>query len=427
MQTINKLLFIFSTLFFLTVNTFAQDVITLKNGNEINAKVQEVGIDDVTYKANGQIYTKKQSEIFRIVYANGTVEVFKNSSPIQEQQLPIEKKQTQKKDVQKKDTIYYDKNWKGCFKWNAEYYRVVNYNSDGNPVGKINDYYITGELRGEIDGAISIDNYDDKNSKFTGYSVGYNKNGTRWSNYRDNEGNYVSRASYYANGKIFRKQNYTSGKPDKFYIECDEFGKCENVFYERFGSENDGWAFGNESDFVSQIITIKQETENTPATKAVLMKVLTENNNIWRTTINIPLSLTENFSIETTVEFKDGYTTSQSQGIIWGFKNWDDYYTFNISANGYYKIGGKENGVFVTIKEWTETSLINKNKAKNKLKILRVGNKINFVINGSIVFTDTFRNFKGNNIGFCVSGKAESIFENLIVKQDMPAGFDITK
>ena len=58
----------------------AQDIITLKNGEEIQALVQEIGDVDVKYKKidnpNGPNYTLKKSEIFTIRYANGSRDVF---------------------------------------------------------------------------------------------------------------------------------------------------------------------------------------------------------------------------------------------------------------------------------------------------------------------------------------------------------------
>jgi hypothetical protein len=57
----------------------AQDVITLKNGNEIQAKVLEIGINEVRYKQStnqaGPTYTINKSEIFRIKFENGDTEV----------------------------------------------------------------------------------------------------------------------------------------------------------------------------------------------------------------------------------------------------------------------------------------------------------------------------------------------------------------
>ena len=61
-----------------------QDIIILRNGNEIQAMVSEIGIDDVTYKRfdnpNGPTYTLKKSEIFMIRYANGSKDVFTDNT-----------------------------------------------------------------------------------------------------------------------------------------------------------------------------------------------------------------------------------------------------------------------------------------------------------------------------------------------------------
>jgi hypothetical protein len=67
-------------------SVFAQDVITLKNGEDIEALVQEIGEVDVKYKKfdnpNGPNYTLKKAEIFMIRYANGSKDVFvDNTTP----------------------------------------------------------------------------------------------------------------------------------------------------------------------------------------------------------------------------------------------------------------------------------------------------------------------------------------------------------
>ena len=57
-----------------------QDIISLKNGNDIQAIVLEVGETEVAYKkidnTNGPTHTLKKSEIFMIWYANGSNDVF---------------------------------------------------------------------------------------------------------------------------------------------------------------------------------------------------------------------------------------------------------------------------------------------------------------------------------------------------------------
>ena len=357
---------------------------------------------------------------------------------------------------QKQEKIYYDKEWKGCSQSKAEFYRIVNYDENGKPVGKVKDYFITGELQSEIDGAFYIDKNDDSKSKFIGLSRGFFKNGNKqFENLHDNQGNIIMNKRWYENGKIetdekdengvytgksyyengkiksevtgsnsnektrtyiyyyesgklYRKFNFTDGKlADKFFLECDEFGKCQNVFYENFYSSDNvnQWAIGDNKDISSEILP----------EKGLLLKDKTGNG--FRNTINIPLDLVEDFSIETIVDFKDG-ETNNGHGLMWGFKDWDNYSYFAISANGQYIIGARTEGINLPIKEWTKTDVINQNKQRNMLKLLRIDDKIYFSINGQIVCSDKFYGFRGNNIGFWMTGKKEVLFENLIVKQD---------
>ncbi len=59
---------------------FAQDVITLRNGETINGKVAEVGTTEIRYykadNADGPVYVASKSEVVQIVYANGSKDVF---------------------------------------------------------------------------------------------------------------------------------------------------------------------------------------------------------------------------------------------------------------------------------------------------------------------------------------------------------------
>ena len=71
-------------------STFAQDIITLKNGEDIQALVQEIGEVDIKYKKidnpNGPNYTLKKSEILIIRYVNGSKDIFS------EEEKSVEKK-----------------------------------------------------------------------------------------------------------------------------------------------------------------------------------------------------------------------------------------------------------------------------------------------------------------------------------------------
>ena len=61
---------------------FGQDNIILKDGVEINAKIEEVGESNIKYRKfsnqDGPMFTKSKDKIFMIKYANGEKEIFSN-------------------------------------------------------------------------------------------------------------------------------------------------------------------------------------------------------------------------------------------------------------------------------------------------------------------------------------------------------------
>ncbi|MGM0934626.1 MAG: trypsin-like peptidase domain-containing protein [Bacteroidota bacterium] len=336
---------------------------------------------------------------------------------------------------QSQKKYYYDEEWNGTSASKADFYRVVNYDSQDKPVGEVRDYFITGELQSVIDGALYIDKADDSKSIFTGHSRGFLKDGRKqFESLYDQTGNLINHKTwfengnlqmeaeykngeyhgdynlYYESGKLYRSLSFSNGEMiGKFFTECDEFENCQKVFYESFyTAENEnGWNLNaDEKEFKSNIISgqgLKMKSSGTT----------------FQQTVNVPLSLSENFSIETIVDFKSG-DNNNSHGLIWGFRDWDNYYYFSITANGYFRIGGKTEGINLELADWTESDKINKDFERNLLKILKVDDKIYYSINGGVVFSDDFYSFRGNNTGFVISGSKEVLFENLIVRQDIP-------
>ena len=73
--------------------------------------------------------------------------------------------------------FYYDTNWKKSSKTEAIYYRIVGYDSENKPVGKIRDYYMSGEIQGISEGARYISEMDDQYSIFEGQITSYDKKG----------------------------------------------------------------------------------------------------------------------------------------------------------------------------------------------------------------------------------------------------------
>ena len=65
-----------------TLNVAAQDVIVMKNGDEVEAKVTKVGTTEVEYhkwsNQDGPVYTVAKSDVFMVKYKNGEKDVFDN-------------------------------------------------------------------------------------------------------------------------------------------------------------------------------------------------------------------------------------------------------------------------------------------------------------------------------------------------------------
>jgi hypothetical protein len=70
----------------------AQDVLTKRNGDEIQVKVQEVSLDEIKYKRfdnlEGPLISISKLEVFMIKYENGTKEMFNQALPANNQQPP---------------------------------------------------------------------------------------------------------------------------------------------------------------------------------------------------------------------------------------------------------------------------------------------------------------------------------------------------
>lgn len=75
-----KSLFIVILICVIQFSGFSQDIIMLRTGDEIQSKVEEVGIDIIRYhkfdNISGPIYTIEKSKVFMIKYQNGSKDIF---------------------------------------------------------------------------------------------------------------------------------------------------------------------------------------------------------------------------------------------------------------------------------------------------------------------------------------------------------------
>jgi len=122
----------------------------------------------------------------------------------------------------------------------------------------------------------------------------------------------------------------------------------------------------------------------------------------------------KNFEIEITLSQISGHD-DRGYGLIWGMEDSNNYYTFNITDNGYYRVSKIEYGEWYDIIDWTESEYINTYRGKNTLLLKKVGNLYNFYINGSYVNMIEFQPFFGNDLGFTVWLRQRIAIDNIYV------------
>lgn len=356
--------------------------------------------------------------------------------------------------------LYYDSDWKGCNENKADFLRKFKVDGEEKPIGSIKDYFISGEPQGIADGAIHIDENDDSKSIFTGKVIGYEKDGKiAFEREYDEKGNHISSKyynengrfegqeyidkngewksqfvfyyddgitikeivtsneedqmdgpyiSFHRNGEINRKFNMENGEfLDRYFIECDEFGKCNRTLLEEFKNNKYEWTNVSNGQSKSEIIP----------DFGLRMESMTEMGFIQ--TIYEPLTHDEDFTIEASFEFVAGDQNS-GHGIIWGMKDWDNCKYFAVSANGYYKIGNRTEGINLDSKDWSPSQHVNRSYEENSLKILKLSDKVFYSINGNLVHSEEFLNYRGNYSGFVfLSGKKNLLVKSFKIKREI--------
>jgi hypothetical protein len=82
----NKFTLVFCFLMLITAITNAQDIITKKNGDDIQAKVIEITLNELKYKnfnnLDGPIISILKSDVILVRYENGSKDVFADEKPV---------------------------------------------------------------------------------------------------------------------------------------------------------------------------------------------------------------------------------------------------------------------------------------------------------------------------------------------------------
>ena len=108
-----------------------------------------------------------------------------------------------------------------------------------------------------------------------------------------------------------------------------------------------------------------------------------------------------NYEIETSIREVEG-TDNNGYGIMFGQFDWEDYFTFVISSNGYAKIYGKVDNEKVVVKDWEKFASIKPMPQSNILRIKQKDDVVRFYINGDLFHSNEKLELVGHKTGFKV-------------------------
>jgi hypothetical protein len=148
----------------------------------------------------------------------------------------------------------------------------------------------------------------------------------------------------------------------------------KGAFAESFNSNRNGWTEGFYED---EYGTIDYTVNGTYLWTVVADQGV--NQKSWATDAPV----VEDFTAKVDVTHVSG-SENASYGLLFRLEDAENLYYFCISDVGFYYAGLLENGVWITLIDWTETTTINVNSA-NTLKVVGNGNEFTFYINDTEV------------------------------------------
>jgi hypothetical protein len=116
---------------------------------------------------------------------------------------------------------------------------------------------------------------------------------------------------------------------------------------------------------------------------------------------NIPaIDESRDFEIEAEMKYVSG-TDNRGSSLVWGRSPENQYYAFQFSGNGYYRIDKHVNNKYEPFFSWKKSYLVKKFEF-NKFTVRKIGNTCYFFLNETQVYSIPFEAFFGKQIGFTV-------------------------
>jgi S1-C subfamily serine protease len=294
--------------------------------------------------------------------------------------------------------LYFDKAGKSCPENVAYYYRQE---TDTQMYFK-SYFVVNGKLafQGKIKSAAPS---EESKNVYTGKCSWYYKNGNlkQVKTFNDEGLEIGTTRYYYESGKIWKEIEYENGRASQnFMVEYNEDGTRNKIFEEEFTNNQNEWDLFN-SDKSSASIEDGQ------------FRIISLSREGTSRYINHPIE-SDAYTIEANLSILD-IKDNDKVGIVYGFKDWQNYHYFAISKKNIY-IGTVYEGVKSVYVDAMYCTAINYLQ-NNIVKIICNGDNNYYSINSEVQYKDHNQRLFGNNFGFILSGNAKLKVDRFVLKE----------
>jgi hypothetical protein len=176
----------------------------------------------------------------------------------------------------------------------------------------------------------------------------------------------------------------------------------ENNFVENFSNNTNSWQMFNNSDYATSMTNGRINMDYKKKVGLIY------------TAAAKPIDTDRDFVISTKIQHKGGINDN-GYGFMFGRDAGTNFQSFEITANGNYRILELKNNVWLHPQPWTYCKHLKTGNVMNTLQIEKRGNKVNFYINEYFVKEMSFKQFAGNNLGFIVHSKQSISMDELTI------------
>ncbi len=285
----------------------------------------------------------------------------------------------------------------------AELEEAFYYRQSTDTLNFYRSYYVASKntyFKGSI---ISANDSLDKNNKYSGTCIWFYPNGNKLKEYNYDEKGLLNGIckEYYENGDLKKEVEFYANKPkSKKYIAYNLKRTKSIVYEENFSTNENNW------DTINEMGSSKLKLGGIELTGKKNVNFIA----IPAIKVNSP-----NYMLEVSINSNYLRDTMLKAGFVFEYKNASNYYYYYISHNKRY-IGKVQDGKYIKIIDGFFSIELNPYDI-NKIQVSRIGNKIYYAANGSILLCHYENDSIQNKFGLSVKGIGFVLFDNLLVHE----------